>query len=135
MNEKQALTKETFNKYGWDGEYFLQATNDVGELVGSHTSEEGKVFLNPQVWAVIADITTEERKQKAMDAVSKYLLRDYGCLLLYPAYTKPNKEIGYISRYAPGLRENGGVYTHAATWGTWAYSLMGDNEKAFQAYI
>ena len=133
--EKQALTKETLNKYGWDGEYFLQATNDEGELIGSHTTEEGKVFLNPQLWAVIADITTEERKQKAMDAVSKYLLRDYGCLLLYPAYTKPNKEIGYVTRYAPGLRENGGVYTHAATWGAWAYSLMGDNERAFESYI
>ena len=133
--EKKELTKKTFNEYGWDGEYFLQATNDEGDLVGSHTSKEGKVFLNPQIWSVISDITTEERKEKAMAAVSKYLLKDYGALLLYPAYENPNTEIGYITRYAPGLRENGGVYTHAATWATWAYSLMGDNEKAYQAYI
>ena len=133
--DKKELTKKTFNEYGWDGEYFLQATNDVGDLIGSHTSKEGKVFLNPQIWSVISDITTDERKQKAMEAVSKYLLRDYGALLLYPAYEYPNTEIGYITRYAPGLRENGGVYTHAATWASWAYSLMGDNERAYQAYI
>ena len=70
-----------------------------------------------------------------MSAVSKYLLKDYGALLLYPAYEHPYSEIGYVTRYAPGLRENGGVYTHAATWASWAYSLMGDNEKAYQAYI
>ena len=133
--EKKELTKKTFNEYGWDGEYFLQATNDYGELIGSHTSKEGKVFLNPQIWSVIANITTEERKEKAMAAVSKYLLRDYGALLLYPAYEHPNPEIGYITRYAPGLRENGGVYTHAATWAAWAYALMGDNQRAYDAYI
>ena len=135
VNEKKELTKKTFNEYGWDGDYFLQATNDEGELVGSKTSKEGKLFLNPQIWSVIADITTEERKEKAMQAVSEQLLRDYGALLLYPAYENPNPEIGYVTRYAPGLRENGGVYTHAATWASWAYSLMGDNERAYQAYI
>ena len=133
--EKKELTKKTLNEYGWDGEWFLQATNDVGELIGSHTCHEGKVFLNPQIWAVIADATTEERKQKAMAAVDKYLLRDYGALLLYPAYEHPYTEIGYITRYAPGLRENGGVYTHAATWVAWAYAIRGENEKAFQAYM
>ena len=135
VHEKKELTKKTLNEYGWDGDYFLQATNDLGELIGSHTSNEGKVFLNPQIWAVIADVTTPERKEKAMEAVTKYLLRDYGALLLYPAYEHPYSEIGYVTRYAPGLRENGGVYTHAATWATWAYSLMGDNERAYQAYI
>lgn len=135
VNEKKELTKKTFNEYGWDGDYFLQATNDEGELVGSKTSKEGKLFLNPQIWSVIADVTTEERKEKAMQAVSEQLLRDYGALLLYPAYENPNPEIGYVTRYAPGLRENGGVYTHAATWACWAYALMGDNERAYQAYI
>lgn len=135
VREKRELTKDTFNKYGWDGSYFLQATNDLGELIGSHTCKEGKVFLNPQIWSVISDITSEERKTLAIEAVNKYLLRDYGALLLYPAYEHPYSEIGYVTRYAPGLRENGGVYTHAATWATWAYSLMGNNEKAYEAYI
>src|SRR5690606_41699128 len=69
-----------------------------------------------------------------MDAVSKYLLKKNGALLLYPAYTKPDKMIGYLSRYAPGRRENGGVYTHAATWAIWAYSKLKQSELAFEAY-
>ena len=135
VEEKRVLTQRTLNEYGWDGEWFLQATNDLGELIGSHTSSEGRVFLNPQIWAVIADCTTEERKQKAMEAVDKYLLRDYGAVLLYPAYEHPYSEIGYVTRYAPGLRENGGVYTHAATWAVTAYALMGQNDRAYDAYI
>lgn len=135
VHEKKELTKKTLNEYGWDGNWFLQATNDLGELIGSHTCHEGQVFLNPQIWAVIGDVTTEERKAKAMEAVDKYLLKDYGALLLYPAYEHPYSEIGYVTRYAPGLRENGGVYTHAATWATWAYALRKENEKAYKAYI
>ena len=134
LKEKSARLKEDFNKYAWDGEWFLQATNDLGEKIGSKECAEGKIFLNPQIWAVIADITTEERKIKAMEAVTKYLLKDYGALLLYPEYSSPRSEIGYITRYAPGLRENGGVYTHAATWAVWAYSMLGDNEKAYKAF-
>ncbi len=126
--------KTDFNEYGWDGEWFLQATNDLGEKIGSKDCERGKIFLNPQIWAVISDITTEERKVKAMQAVEKYLLKDYGALLLAPEYDQPNSNIGYITRYAPGLRENGGVYTHAATWAVWAYSLLGQNELAYKAY-
>ncbi len=134
LKDRSAKLKADFNKYAWDGEWFLQATNDLGEKIGSRENKEGKIFLNPQIWAVIADITDYERKKKAMDAVEKYLLRDYGALLLYPEYASPNREIGYITRYAPGLRENGGVYTHAATWAVWAYSLMGDKKNAYKAY-
>lgn len=126
--------KVDFNEHAWDGEWFLQATNDLGEKIGSKDCERGKIFLNPQIWAVIADITTEDRKQKAMQAVEKYLLKDYGALLLAPEYDKPNCNIGYITRYAPGLRENGGVYTHAATWAVWAFALMGQNELAYKAW-
>ena len=134
LRVKSNLLKKNFNEYAWDGEWFLQATNDLGQKIGSRENKEGMIFLNPQIWAVISDITTEERKRKAMQAVDKYLLRDYGALLLYPEYRSPDSEIGYITRYAPGLRENGGVYTHAATWAVWAYALMGEPEKAYRAY-
>ncbi|WDU84636.1 GH36-type glycosyl hydrolase domain-containing protein [Caloramator sp. Dgby_cultured_2] len=126
--------KEAINKYGWDGEWYLQATTDGWEKVGSKENEEGKIFLNPQLWAVISGIADDDRAKIAMDSVTKYLLKDYGALLLYPAYTKPRTDIGYITRYAPGLRENGGVYTHAATWAVWAYALMKDAELAYEAY-
>ncbi len=122
------------NRYGWDGEWFLQATTDEGLPLGSHENEEGKIFLMPNIWAVISGIADPERAQQAMAAVTRYLLRDYGTLLNYPAFTKPRSDIGYVTRYAPGLRENGGTYTHAATWSVWAYALLGDAERAYEAY-
>jgi cellobiose phosphorylase len=69
-----------------------------------------------------------------MEAVTKYLLKKNGPLLLSPAYTKPDKMIGYLSRYAPGRRENGGVYTHAAAWAIWAYSKLQMSELSFEVY-
>jgi len=126
--------RDAFNRYGWDGEWFLQATTDDGLLLGSNTNEEGKIFLMPNIWAVISGISDQERAHLAMDSVTKYLLKDYGTLLNYPAFTRPRPDIGYVTRYAPGLRENGGVYTHAATWSIWAYSLIGQPELAYEAF-
>jgi len=138
LHKKYALKaselKKAFDKYAWDGEWFLRATKDNGKKVGSKTSPEGKIYLNAQTWAVISGITPIEKQKKAMDSVSKHLLKKNGCLLLSPAYTKPDKMIGYLSRYAPGKRENGGVYTHAATWAVWAYALLKKNNLAFTAY-
>lgn len=126
--------KDALNRYGWDGAWYLQATTDDGMLLGSEGNEEGKIFLMPNNWAVISGIAPEDRVQTAMDSVTKYLLKDFGTLLNYPAFTKPRADIGYITRYAPGLRENGGVYTHAATWSVWAYTLAGQPERAYEAF-
>ena len=126
--------KDAMNRYGWDGEWYLQATTDDGLLLGSKENDEGKIFLMPNNWAVISGIADRERAQTAMAAVTKYLLKDYGTLLNYPAFTRPRPDVGYVTRYAPGLRENGGVYTHAATWSVWAYTLIDQPERAYEAY-
>lgn len=126
--------KHAFNRYGWDGEWYLQATLDSGAPLGSHTNEEGKIFLMPNNWAVISGIAEGDRAQTAMASVTEHLLKDYGTLLNYPAFTQPRPDIGYVTRYAPGLRENGGVYTHAATWSVWAYTVAGQPERAYEAY-
>ncbi len=122
------------NRYGWDGEWFLQATTDDGLPVGSRENEEGRIFLMPNIWAVISGAADKEKACIAMDSVTKHLLSDYGPLLHFPAFTRPRPDIGYITRYAPGLRENGGVYTHAAAWTVWAYTLIGDPERAYEVY-
>lgn len=126
--------KKAFDDLAWDGEWFFRATKDNGEKIGSKKNSEGKIYLNAQTWSVISNIANRNKQIDAMQAVSKYLLKDNGCLLLSPAYTKPDKMIGYLSRYAPGRRENGGVYTHAATWAIWAFASLGKNEEAFKAY-
>ena len=134
MKDAKDSIQESFNKYAWDGEWFMQATTDEGRKLGSHENEEGKIFLMPNIWAVMTGIADEEKGKKAMESVTKYLLKDYGALLNYPAFTQPRRDIGYVTRYAPGLRENGGVYTHAATWAVWAYAKLGDAENAYKAY-
>jgi len=126
--------KVAVNEHAWDGEWYLGGTRDDGKPFGSHTCEEGKIFLNPQTWAVISGIAPPERVQIAMESVRKHLVCPYGALLLRPAYSKVDPYIGYITRYAPGLRENGGVYSHASTWAVKAFAMMGDQETALQIY-
>ncbi len=126
--------KQALNQHGWDGEWYMQATTDDGLLLGSHDNDEGQIFLMPNIWAVMSSTADEDRARTAMASVTKYLLKDYGTLLNYPAFTRPRPDIGYVTRYAPGLRENGGVYTHAATWSVWAYAAAGQPERAYEAY-
>ena len=133
-NKKADELKQAINKFAWDGEWFWRATKDNGEKIGSHECKEGKIYLNAQTWSVICNSSDDERKASAMNSVSKYLLKNNGALLLWPAYTKPDKYIGYLSRYAPARRENGGVYTHAATWAIQAFAMMKDAENAWLAY-
>lgn len=126
--------RAALNAHGWDGAWYLQATTDDGLLLGSQENEEGRIFLMPNIWAVISGAAPPERAATAMQAVTDQLLRDYGPLLNYPAFTKPRPDVGYVTRYAPGLRENGGVYSHAATWAVWAYAVHGRPDLAYDVY-
>jgi cellobiose phosphorylase len=131
--EVREAVREAVNRHGWDGAWYLQATTDDGLPLGSQANDEGKIFLNPQVWAVISGIAPADRAKTAMASVTDLLLKEHGALLLFPAYTRIRTDVGYVTRYAPGLRENGGVYTHAATWAVWAYALMHDAPRAWEA--
>jgi len=111
-----------------DGEWYIGGTRDDGKPFGSKVCEEGKIFLNPQTWSVISGIATPERAERAMQSVREHLVQPFGALLLRPAYSEVDPYIGYITRYAPGLRENGGVYSHASTWAVKAFAMMGDQE-------
>ncbi len=116
------------NEHAWDGEWYLRATLDDGSLLGSATNRVARIFLNAQTWAVLADVAPPERAVRCMAAVREHLLTEAGPLLLAPAFDEPIPAIGYITRYAPGLRENGGVYTHAATWALAAACKMRDSD-------
>jgi len=124
----------SFNKIAWDGEWYFRGTKDNGEKFGSAKNSEGQIYLNPQVWAVISNIAPKEKQIKALNSVEKILLKNNGCLLLYPAYHYPDKFIGYLTRYAPGRRENGGVYTHASTWAIIALCKLDRDEIAYDVF-
>ena len=104
------------NTHGWDGAWYARGTLDDGSVLGSAQGARGKIFLNAQTWAILSDVAPADRAAACLEAVKEHLVSEAGALLLAPAYDAPVPEIGYITRYAPGLRENGGVYTHAATW-------------------
>ncbi|MEM9166801.1 MAG: glycosyl transferase family 36 [Planctomycetota bacterium] len=118
------------NSYAWDGAWYRRATKDNGDWLGSASNEAGRIYLNPQTWAVLNDIGTPERRRDAWSAVREHLLRDMGPLLLAPAYSIPDRSIGYITRYTPGSRENGGVYMHAAVWALAAACKQRDQATA-----
>lgn len=104
------------NDHAWDGAWFRRATQDSGAWIGAAECAEGQIYLNPQTWAILTDGAPEDRLDAAWDAVRDRLIQTMGPLLLVPAYSVPDPTIGYITRYSPGSRENGGVYTHAAVW-------------------
>ncbi|MDP2912624.1 MAG: hypothetical protein Q8N91_01275 [Candidatus Omnitrophota bacterium] len=133
IKRKEAL-KKAINKYAWDGKWYIRAVSDNGKILGSSKSEEGKIYFNAQSWAVINKTAEENRGETAMNYAEKYLDREYGPLLFYPAYSKPDYEIGYLTRYAAGIRENGGVYSHAATWAIMAECVLKRCEKAYGMY-
>ena len=126
--------RKDINKNFWDGEWYIRATKDNGKPIGSKKNADGKIFLNSQTWSIIHNTVTPERLPKVLKSLEKYIYRDYGPVLLYPAYRKVDEEIGYLTRYAPGARENGGLYTHAGTWAVWSECVLKRTEKAWQVY-
>ena len=124
-SERLALI-QAINLHAWDGQWYRCATKDDGEWIGSSANDAGKIHLNPQTWSILADIATPERANQAWASVEQHLLQPYGPLLLAPAYTIPDASVGYVTRYSPGSRENGGVYLHAATWALMAAAKRRD---------
>ena len=131
--EARSLRKAV-ETHGWDGEWYIAGTSDDGRPFGSHECPAGKIFLNPQTWAAITGIGSPDRVHRALESVRSHLLKPYGALLLSPAYQEVDPNIGYITRYAPGLRENGGVYCHAGTWAVQAFAQCGDPATAYAVY-
>lgn len=129
-----AALSEAVEKYGWDGKWYIAGTRDDGKPFGSHENISGKLFLNPQTWAAISGIGSPERAAMAMECARETLFKPYGALLLAPAYAEVDPYIGYITRYAPGLRENGGVYSHASTWAALALARTGNVDAAYEIY-
>ncbi|MCR5685849.1 MAG: glycosyl transferase [Lachnospiraceae bacterium] len=120
---------------GWDGEWFVRAYDAYGHKVGSNECEEGKIFIEPQGFCTMAGIGQEKGYgRKALDSVKKYLLNDYGVEILAPCYTTYHVELGEISSYPPGYKENGAIFTHNNPWVSVAATVIGDGEMAFDIY-
>jgi cellobiose phosphorylase len=126
---------ETTLKYGWDGEWFLRAYDAFGRKVGSKECEEGKIFIEPQGMCVMASIGVDNGyAEKALDSVKKYLDTPYGLVLQQPAYSRYYIELGEISSYPPGYKENAGIFCHNNPWVAIAETVIGRGDRAFEIY-
>ena len=118
--------------HGWDGEWYLRAFFDDGTPLGSKLGDEAKIDSLPQSWGVISGAARCERAAQALRAVEKHLVReDEGLILLFtPPFARSSLDPGYVKGYPPGVRENGGQYTHAAIWVAMALARQGDGDRA-----
>lgn len=126
--------KEKLNFLCWDGKWYIRATNDKGEILGSNRNEEGKIYLNSQSWAVMSKVAQGERALQCLDSAKEHLDTQYGPLLLAPAYREPNPDIGIITRFAPGTKENGTIFNHAVCWLIIAECMMGRGDRAYEYF-
>ena len=134
---QQAIDEMSENtmKYGFDGDWFLRAYDDFGNKVGSHECEEGKIFIEPQGFAVMAGLGSDSGKDiRTMESVNKYLNTKYGLVLNNPAFTKYYIQYGEISTYPAGYKENAGIFCHNNAWIICAEAVLGHGDKAFEYY-
>ncbi|MBS0262857.1 MAG: cyclic beta 1-2 glucan synthetase, partial [Planctomycetes bacterium] len=122
--------------HGWDGQWYRRAYFDDGTPLGSATNPECQIDSLSQSWSVLSRAGTQEHSQTAMDSVDQRLVRRDARLiqLLDPPFDKSPLNPGYIKGYVPGVRENGGQYTHAAIWTAMAFSAMRDNRRAWEMF-
>jgi cellobiose phosphorylase len=126
--------RRDINRHFWDGDWYQRATKDDGTPIGSRSNRDGRIFLNAQTWAILHDVVPPRRLPRLLRALERRLYRRYGPILLHPAYRVPDASIGYLTRYAPGSRENGGLYTHAGLWAIQAECKLGRAEQAWALY-
>ena len=120
---------------GWDGAWFRRAFDAYGHVVGGKECEEGQIFIEPQGMCVMAGIGKETGEAAAaMKSVEERLDTKYGIVLLQPAYTKYHLELGEISSYPPGYKENAGIFCHNNPWIVCAEAELGHGDRAFQVY-
>jgi cellobiose phosphorylase len=113
--------KRLINECAWDGEYYLRAFADNGEVIGSHSNDEGRLYLNAQTWAVLGDVAPDDRRLRAIESAERALERDIGIVTVEAPYSSYRPDIGSMSLKLPGVQENGGVYLHAS-----AFKLVAD---------
>ena len=126
---------QTILTAGWDGEWFLRAYDAFGEKIGSKECEEGQIFIEPQGFCVLAGVGVKEGyAEKAMASVKERLDTKYGVVLQQPPYATYHLNLGEISSYPPGYKENAGIFCHNNPWISIGETIIGHGDRAFEVY-
>ena len=131
-----ARLRENIEQHGWDGEWYRRAYFDDGAALGSAGNTECRIDSIAQSWSVLSGAGGAERSRSAMEALDRHLVRRQDGLvkLLDPPFDQGASNPGYIKGYVPGVRENGGQYTHAAIWAAMAFAELGDHRRAWELF-
>ena len=122
-------------KDGWDGDWFVRAYDAYGKKIGSKECDEGQIYIESNGFCPLAGIGVKEGlAEKALDSVKEKLDTQYGVMILQPAYTKYHLELGEISSYPPGYKENAGIFCHNNPWVSIAETVIGRGDRAFEIY-
>lgn len=120
----------------WDGDWYLRAFDAAGRPVGSHVCDEGQIFVESQAWCVLGGAGAGNgRARRALESVARHLGTPDGIVLHRPAYTRYRVELGEITSYPPGYKENAGVFCHTNPWITLGWCLQGEGERALDGYL
>ncbi|WP_166364900.1 GH36-type glycosyl hydrolase domain-containing protein [Pseudomonas akapageensis] len=132
-SEEAARLQASLEEHAWDGSWYRRAWFDDGQLLGSASNDECRIDSISQSWSVLSGAASPARRRTAMASVEKHLVRPGigAVLLLDPPFDKGSLDPGYIKGYVPGVRENGGQYTHAAVWAGMAFARLGDSTRAW----
>lgn len=126
--------KKVCDRELWDGEWYIRGITKNGKKIGTSEDKEGKVHLESNAFAVLSGAAPQDKGEKAMDSVEKYLYTPYGIMLNAPAYTVPDDDIGFVTRVYPGLKENGAVFSHPNPWAWAAECKLGRGDRAMKFY-
>ncbi len=130
-----ACMNEVIDRHGWDGDWFIRAYDHYGTKIGSRENPEGKIFIETQGFGVMAGIGIEDgRARMALDSVKRHLDTPYGVVLQQPAYSEYHVELGEITSYPPGYKENAGIFCHNNPWIMIAETVLGRGDRAFEYY-
>ncbi len=125
--------KNIINRITWDGNWYIRAINDDGIVLGTNKAQEGKIFLLPQAWAMLAGVSDHNQNERMIKAIEDMMMTDYGPIKISPTYTKYQEGIGKIA-YRPGFSEAGAVYIHAAAFLIAGLCEIGEGDKAFDIF-
>jgi len=127
--------KDNLDRYAWDGKWFLRGYLDSGRKLGGKESDQCMIFINSQTWAVVSGAAQKDKALSAMDSLNEFLATEHGIVKNYPAYRELDPEVGAITSFPPGLKENAGIFCHANTWAVIAECMLGRGDMAFDYYM
>ncbi len=132
FREEAEKTNETVNRYLWDGDWYIRGITDDNVPFGISKDQEGRIFINPQGWALLSGAADKEKREKLLHEVSKQLETPYGVEKLAPSYTAMREDVGRVTQKHPGTAENGAVYNHAAAFYIYGLYAVKEQDNAYR---